>query len=148
MPKTIWDESARTELIERLSMLTPETKPRWGKFNAPRMLAHIASSMRMAKGEIVPASKNLPIRYTPLKQIIIYWLPFPKGAPTAPELLVRQVNNWDENIADVRAQIESFATWKQKGPWPQHPAFGTLSERTWGVLGYRHTDHHFRQFGV
>jgi hypothetical protein len=146
--KTIWDQSARQELIERLGRLTPDAKARWGKFNAPRMLAHIASAMRMAKGEIVPAPKNLPIRFTPLKQIIIYWLPFPRGAPTAPELLTRHVENWAENVADVRAQIESFATWKQEGPWPPHPAFGKLSEQAWGVLGYRHTDHHFKQFGV
>ncbi|HEU4878952.1 MAG TPA: hypothetical protein VFT21_05845 [Gemmatimonadaceae bacterium] len=146
--KTLWNESARQELIERLGRLTPDAKPRWGKFNAPRMLAHIASSMRMAKGEIVPAPRNLPIRFTPLKQLIIYWLPFPRGAPTAPELLLRHVENWDENVADVRTQIDSFGTWKQKGPWPRHPAFGTLSEQAWGVLGYRHTDHHFKQFGV
>jgi hypothetical protein len=32
--------------------------------------------------------------------------------------------------------------------WPEHPAFGRMSRRVWGVLGYRHLDHHFRQFGV
>ena len=29
-----------------------------------------------------------------------------------------------------------------------HPAFGKLSPRAWGVLAWRHTDHHLRQFGV
>lgn len=104
--------------------------------------------MRMSKGELITKSKNLPIRYPPLKQLIVYWMPFPKGAPTAPELLARQVDNWEENVADVKAQIESFASRDPTGSWPEHPAFGRLTPRAWGVLGYRHTDHHFRQFGV
>ena len=148
MPKTIWDESARRELTERLNNLTPNATPIWGKFNAAQMLAHIGAAIRMSKGEIITRPKNLPIRFTPIKQLIVYWMPFPKGAPTAPELLSRSVVNWDENVADVRSQIESFATYDRNFKWPDHPAFGTLSPRAWGVLGYRHTDHHFRQFGV
>ena len=31
---------------------------------------------------------------------------------------------------------------------PETPAFGPLSARGWGVLTYRHLDHHLLQFGV
>lgn len=44
--------------------------------------------------------------------------------------------------------LERFAARPPDATWPLHPAFGTLSRRAWGVLGYRHVDHHFRQFGV
>lgn len=148
MPNTLWNESARQELIQRLTNLSPDAAPLWGKMNAPRMLSHIGSSFRMAKGELITAPKNLPFRYPVIKQLIVYWLPFPKGAPTAPELLSRTVVDWDENVDDVRSQIESFATRQRDGHWGHHPAFGSLTPREWGVLGYRHTDHHFRQFGV
>ena len=30
--------------------------------------------------------------------------------------------------------------------WPEHPFFGPLTRKDWGVLGYRHSDHHLRQF--
>ena len=53
------------------------------------MLAHLNDSYRMATGELKVKPKNLPLRYTPIKQLIIYVLPFPKGAPTAPELIAR-----------------------------------------------------------
>ena len=33
-------------------------------------------------------------------------------------------------------------------PTPAHPIFGPLTVRQWGVQGYKHTDHHLRQFGV
>jgi hypothetical protein len=148
MRKSLWDPASRNELIERLGRMSPDKAPLWGKMNASQMLAHIGSSIRMARGEIPVASKKLPIRFTPIKQLIIYWLPFPKGAPTAPELMSRVVTDWNENMSDVRTQIASFETCDRNSAWPEHPAFGSLSASAWGVLGYRHIDHHFRQFGV
>jgi hypothetical protein len=148
MQKTLWNEASRHELIERLTRLTPDTRPLWGRMDASRMLSHIGSAFRMAKGDLIAAPKNLPLRYPVIKQLIIYWIPFPKGAPTAPELLTRTVIDWNENVDDVRAQIESFGTLDKNHRWGRHPAFGNLTPREWGVLGYRHTDHHFRQFGV
>ena len=53
------------------------------------MLAHLNDSYRMCTGELKVKSKNLPLRYTPIKQLVIYVAPFPKGAPTAPELIAR-----------------------------------------------------------
>ncbi len=29
-----------------------------------------------------------------------------------------------------------------------HPFFGSMTRSSWGVLGYKHFDHHLRQFGV
>ena len=146
--KSLWEESARRELKDRLGHLQATAQPRWGKFNAPQMLTHLGSAMRMANGEIRTASKNLPIRFTPLKQLIIYWLPFPKGAPTAPELLNREPGDWAEGVAEVRGQIDAFAARDPNAPWPEHPAFGKLTTKSWGVLTYRHIDHHLRQFGA
>lgn len=146
--KTLWNESSRQELKERLGRLSEDARPLWGRMNAPRMIAHIGSALRMAKGELEAAPKNLPIRYPPLKQLIVYWMPFPKGAPTAPELLSREPGDWTEGVNDVRTQIDEFATRDPRSPWPDHPAFGKMTSRAWGVLGYRHIDHHLRQFGV
>ncbi len=146
--KTLWDESSRRELKDRLGHLQLDAQARWGRMNAPQMLAHLCSAMRMANGEIEVASKNLPIRYPPLKQLIVYWLPFPKGAPTAPELLTDEPGDWAEGIATLRAQIDAIGTRDRNAPWPIHPAFGKMTPKAWGVLGYRHIDHHFKQFGV
>jgi hypothetical protein len=32
--------------------------------------------------------------------------------------------------------------------WAPHPKFGPLTAQEWGKLGYKHLDHHLRQFGV
>ena len=148
MPKSLWDARARWELLDRLGRLSPEAKPRWGRMNAPQMLAHLVSWMEMADGRLPTVDKRLLMRHPPLKQLIIYWMPWPKGVPTAPELIGREGSDWAIAHAAVRTLIQSFETRDPKAPWPVHPAFGKMTSRAWGVLGYRHTDHHFRQFGI
>jgi hypothetical protein len=146
--KTLWEREAREELKQRLRRLDPTRGPRWGRMNAPQMLVHLNEAMRMCLNELPVAPRRLPIRYTPLKQMIIYWLPWPKGAPTAPELLEGIPGEWQTDVASMCAYVDQFATRSREGPWPQHPAFGRMSSRAWGVLGYRHIDHHLRQFGA
>ncbi len=146
--KTLWDNGTRKELKERLGRLQYDARPRWGKMNAPLMVAHLCYSFKMAMGELEVKSKKLPLRYSPLKEFVIYVLPFPKGAPTAPELLPEDTGDWAEGLADLRSRLEALAARDPKGKWPEHPAFGKLSHKQWGVLGYRHVDHHLKQFGV
>jgi len=148
MPKSIWNEHTRRALLERLERLAPETRPRWGKMNALQMVAHLTNWGRMAGGELTTRTIPLPLRYPPLKQLVVYWLPFPKGVPTAPELIAREPMEWPAETAALRAHIGSFDTADPKAEWPLHPAFGKLTPRAWGVLCYRHIDHHFNQFGI
>lgn len=146
---TAWEPSFRSSLAERAKRLTADARPAWGKLNATGMLAHVNDSYRMALGELYVKPKNLPIRFTPIKQLIIYVAPFPKGAPTAPELIAR----CDSAILadEQRAYIELLARLAAVTPatkMQDHPAFGKLTHRAYGVLIARHTDHHFRQFGL
>ncbi|MBI4500507.1 MAG: hypothetical protein HY700_05040 [Gemmatimonadetes bacterium] len=127
---SLFDVNARTGLKGRLAALQPDPRPRWGRFTAPQMLAHLNDALWMPLGDLPTVPKSLPIRYPPLKQLIVCLLPFPRGAPTSPELLAR-----------IGARAEATE-------WPLHPAFGRLSCRARGVLGYRHVDHHFGQFGI
>ena len=147
--RSLWDPTAAEELLGRLDRLTADTPARWGKFTCPDMVAHLNESIRMALGDITPASKNLPIRFFPLKQLIIYVLPFPKGAPTAPDLLVRSGRAvWADEVKLFRELLARLVAQPLDRSWPAHPAFGSMDRRSWGVLGYRHMSHHLTQFGV
>ena len=112
------------------------------------MLTHVSDWMLMASGDLPVAAKKAVLRYAPIKQVVIYLLPFPKGVPTARELLARAPSEWGLERDSFRERVESFDKLYEKPDWPDHPIFGQISPRAWGVLGYRHTDHHFRQFGV
>ena len=146
--KTLYREGPRRELRDRLARLTSDSRPVWGKFDAPKMVVHCADAIRMALGQLPTKSKNTPLRRAPLKQLFVYWMPWPKGVPTAPELLERTPADWDAEV-DVLLELMEEAGRAPRGyEWGEHPAFGRMSHRAWGVLGYRHLDHHFRQFGI
>lgn len=149
MAASLWDPGLRAAFIERSKRLTPDTKPGWGKFHAAGMMAHLNDSYRMCLGELIVPPKNLPLRYTPLKQLVIYVLPFPKGAPTAPLLLKRcdGAQLADEQAAMIR-MFDRLGAVKPGDPLQEHPAFGVLTHAQYGALLARHTEHHFRQFGL
>ena len=146
---TAWDPSFRATLANRLTRLTADAKPAWGRLNASGMLAHVNDSYRMALGDLCVKSKNLPLRFPPIKQLIIYAMPFPKSAPTAPELIARcdGANLAEEQKAYVEL-LARLAAVTTETRLQDHPAFGKLTHRAYGVLIARHTDHHFRQFGL
>lgn len=112
------------------------------------MLCHAADALRMTFGDLPVARRPGPFRWWPLAPLIVYVLPWPKGAPTAPELLRGAPSSIDAERDAVVGLIGRFARMDRRGPWPEHPAFGKLSGRAWGVLAWRHLDHHLRQFGV
>jgi hypothetical protein len=65
--KSIWQDESRKELNERLRALAWNNPAQWGKFTAPKMVCHLADSLRMAMGDLKVEPKRLPIRYPPLK---------------------------------------------------------------------------------
>lgn len=147
--KTMWEGPRQREIRDRVARLSPESRGSWGKMSAPQMVCHLAESLKMALGDLACVPKKVPIRYPPLKQFIIYVAPFPKGVPTAPELIARSPQAWQADVAELQRLIDRFVTrGSERAPWPEHPAFGKLSRRAWGVLVYRHMDHHLRQFGA
>jgi hypothetical protein len=146
---TFWDPETRGHFCQRIERLSTGSQPLWGKFTAAQMVAHLNDAMRMAMGELPVASKKLPLRYFPLKHLVLYVLPFPKGAPTAPELLARgdvaELSTEQREFVRLAAQAASRSS---ADGWPDHPAFGRLSHRAWGKLICKHTEHHLKQFGV
>jgi hypothetical protein len=149
MAATMWDPSLRASFAARVKTLDRDAKAAWGKFSASGMLAHLNDSYRMFTGELKVKPKNLPLRYTPIKQLVIYVAPFPKGAPTAPELLARcDAAVLDDEKKAFAEMIGKLAAVKPGDPLTEHPAFGVLTYKAYGVLMARHTDHHLRQFGV
>ena len=148
MQKTLANARVRQELLNRLERLTPATTALWGTMTAPQMLAHLVDWMRMARGEIKVTLHNRPQRYPPLKQLLVYWLPFPKGIMTSPELVGREPLEWNIERAVVHQQLQAFENLDPKTVWPEHPVFGKMTPQAWCVFAYRHMDHHLRQFGI
>lgn len=149
---SIFEPGARDDLVRRLATLSPDTPARWGKFTATRMLAHVNDGLRMATGELPVKARKSFLRNTIVRYLVIYVFPFPKGAPTAPELLARGAKadgaEFNAERATFATLVADIGTQGDRVTWPDHPAFGPMSRKDWGVLGYKHVHHHFTQFGV
>jgi hypothetical protein len=146
--KTLFDPQVRAGIVDRIGRATPEDRPRWGTLTVAGALEHLVQSMKLATGELEVPSRNLPFRFTPLRQLIVYLLPWPKGAPSTQELFRDDPRSVDAAARELSLLVEIFAARERAESWPEHPAFGDLGRRGWGVLVYRHIDHHLRQFGL
>jgi hypothetical protein len=145
---TLFDDDARAGIRARIDRLAPDRRPLWGKMDAGQMIVHLTAQLRTGLGELACARKKTPLDNWLMRRLIIYVLPWPRGAPTAPEFLAQPTATWDEDVAALRAAIDRFAARGPGAAWPPHPAFGPLTGRMWGVLAWRHLDHHLRQFGA
>lgn len=145
--ETIWDAGTRSALEQRLGQLRPDSRPSWGRMNVIGMLAHCAGAMEMALGERAVRPKPGPFRNALARYLVIYLMPWPKGAPTAPELLFAEPGEFEANRRNLLAALDRMVARRGQG-FADHAAFGKLSDKDWGCLTWRHLDHHFRQFGV
>ena len=147
--RSILNEDDRAEIIKRLRSLSESSTGRWGSMDVAGMLQHLRLSARMAVGEMsVPSANKRAFQIFPLKHLIIYVFPFPKGAPTAPALKPVAATSLEEERAAVLELLERIGTGPRDGAGPSHPLFGPLTWREWGVTTYKHADHHLKQFGA
>ena len=146
---SILNESDRAAICNRMRSLSASSTARWGRMNVTEMLQHLRHSARMTVGELEVASSNKRVfQLFPLKHLILYVLPFPKGAPTAPELLPGTAASFEEEHTAVLTLLERIGAGPREGAGPPHPLFGPMSWPEWGVVTYKHADHHLKQFGA
>jgi hypothetical protein len=145
---TIWDPRCRQRLLARFEKLTPDCRPAWGRMTPAQMLAHLADPLKTAMGSKTAAVKPGPFSNPIVRTLVIYWLPWPKSAPTSPEFIHDREEPFEYNLSTFRTILEEFVASGHSARREPHPAFGKISGRAWGRLVYRHLDHHLRQFGI
>lgn len=79
-------------------------------------------------------------------------VPWPQGVPTRPEVDQEiggtMPTEFDRDARALAVLVERFAASPRDFDFHPHPGFGALSEREWMTWGYKHMDHHLRQFGI
>ena len=146
---SILNETDRKAITDRFRSLSVSSTRRWGTMDVTGMLQHLRRSALMCVGELsVPSANKRAFHKFPLKHMLLYMLPFPKGAPTAPALKPVDAASFEEERAALLELLERIGTGLSEGMGPDHPLFGPLSWREWGVVTYKHSDHHLKQFGA
>lgn len=150
--KNLLDSNAVEQLIQRVQQLQPGTPPQWGSMTATEMLLHCNKVHQQLLAPPSSATKKkTSVRQYLARWVVLYILPhFPKGAQAPKQLHTKGA------ITDAafEEQKEQFIQIVRRFPQHtdsiahRHPYFGNLNTRQWGRAGWKHTDHHLRQFGV
>ena len=150
LPNTFDKQTTATSLT-RLESLQHNTQPKWGKMNAPQMLAHLNVTYDVADGKI-PVKSNFIMSFilkTFIKKIVTNEVAYQKNARTAPQFLITSEHDFEKekqlmilNIKKVETQGAAYFEGKHSD------SFGPLTAKEWSNMFYKHLDHHFNQFGV
>jgi uncharacterized protein with PQ loop repeat len=151
--RTLADPDCRAAMLGRVKALQPFSAPLWGRMTAHQMLCHLFDCNRVALGEVVVTAPPTRLPRAIVKWVSLYTpLPWPAGLPTNPELDQEvggtRPSDFAHDVAALEATVEQLMSRAGRGGWPPHPDFGEMSEGDWLRWGYRHMDHHLRQFGV
>ncbi|WP_026853292.1 DUF1569 domain-containing protein [Geothrix fermentans] len=140
----------REALSHRLAALEPGAARQWGKMDPAQMLCHCAISMGDPLGERSAKQVFLGKLVTPfIRGAVFGGKPFRRNSPTDPTFVVSASTDFEAErirLATLIDRVVQRGAAKTEGL--VHPFFGRLSGEEWGILIYKHLDHHLRQFGV
>jgi hypothetical protein len=146
----IFIEADKDEIINRIDELHPNSKPMWGKMSVAQMLAHCIVPTRISSGELESRQTFLGKLFGNMaKKQMLASEQMKKGLPTAPGFIIKTEPDFYASQQGLKDAIQIlYATDKTELLHRKHPFFGKLSLEEWGILNYKHYDHHLRQFGV
>lgn len=145
------DPGAVDALIARLGKLHDKRPRAWGKMTAHEMLCHLDDSFAGVLGDRPISSAQTWAGRTIVKYVALHTnVVWPKGTKTRPEVdsTIGGTKPADFNLDRDRtiATLRRFTA--PGGQFAPHPTFGPLTHDEWMIWGYRHVDHHLRQFAL
>ncbi|MBX2965733.1 MAG: DUF1569 domain-containing protein [Cyclobacteriaceae bacterium] len=149
--KTIFDSGVREKLIQRIKLLSHNHKPLWGKMNIYQMLIHNTywNGWMLGNDEHTYKQEFLGKIFgkIALKRMVKDEKPFDKNIPTSDQFKAKELHG------DLEAEKEKWISLineyeNYNNPNFVHDFFGKMTKEQIGILVYKHTDHHLRQFNV
>ncbi len=148
--KNLFDPSAAADILSRFQQLQPDSKALWGKMNVAQMLAHIQVPTQVSLGER-QLKRSIPgfLFGSFAKKKLLSDKPFPVGLPTDPSFLMKGDHDFQTEKQKAFALLSKLIDGGEAGVTKAtHPFFGKMTASEWGILTWKHMDHHLRQFGV
>lgn len=146
--KSFFDQAARQELEQRFQKLGAESRPKWGNMTAAQMLDHCTRTMLVPTGKIVLKRGPMSLIGWMFKGMIRSEKPFGRNSPTAAEFLVVDPSLFDVEKSRFEEAFRSLAQGPSVITCHQHSFWGKMTDEDWGLLTYKHLNHHFQQFGI
>lgn len=149
--KTIFDENVRTELISRIYLINKSNIAKWGKMNVFQMVKHNTFWNCWILGKDNPFYEQTYLGKLfgkiALNKMIKNEKPLDKSIPTSDQFKVHmKIGDLEAEKAEWISLINEYE--KYNNPKFIHDFFGKMTIDEVGILVYKHTDHHLRQFGL
>lgn len=149
--KTIFDNSVREELIQRINSLTEVSKPVWGKMDVFQMAKHntIWNEWVLGKENVVYKQDFIGKIFgkMALKSNTKDNRPMSKNMPAGKAFTVKETVGDLASLKRIWAgQIKLYENYSNDKF--VHDFFGKMTKEQIGVFVFKHNDHHLRQFNV
>jgi hypothetical protein len=151
--KNLADPKTRPEILRRLATIRPDSRRVWGEMTPHEMVCHLADSYELAMGDRPMTTTGTLFQRTVIRFVALSTpLPWPRGYPAPPEVAQgvggTPPEEFKSDVLRLQAAIDRFSRPDRDFEWGIHPYFGVLTPNEWLCWGYRHADHHLRQFGA
>jgi hypothetical protein len=148
--KNLFEPSSVTEIKKRIEQLRPDSERQWGAMSAAQMLAHCSAWMEMAAGMNNPPRSFIGLIVGKMaKKSVLGEEPIRRNMPTEKSLIMKGEKHF---VAEQRRLIDWVDRFWTGGPeqCTTHPHcfFGHMTPLEWAIMGYKHLDHHLKQFGA
>jgi hypothetical protein len=147
--QNLFDASAKTEILRRLGALSPGAARQWGKMTTAQMLAHCSAALEVGTGDRPRPQQLIGKIFGPfVRKGLLGEKPFSKGSPTDPTFVVKDERDFARERERLVGLVERFCERGRENAGEQmHSFLGRMSGDEWGLLMYKHLDHHLKQFG-
>lgn len=148
--KNLFEVSSAAEIKKRIELLRPDSESQWGAMKVAQMLAHCSAWMELAAGLKSPPRSFVGRIFGKMaKKSVLGEEPIRRNMPTDKNLLIQDERNFAAEQQRLLEWVDRFA----KGGPEQctthpHSFFGSMTPMEWAALGYKHLDHHLKQFGA
>ena len=153
-PRINWIDYLDEDLIrQKLSTLTLEDKPLFGKMNAQQMIEHLSGVTQIANGNWnvnVFVEDEKAVRRKPFLDSNNELQPGFRSSFLSDEPNPTKFDSLNDAIDDLIAQIQYFVKVFSENSQRKvmHPFFGELDYEYWKKFQVKHFTHHFKQFGL
>jgi hypothetical protein len=140
----------RVRILERFDRLQASSERQWGKMDPAQMCAHCVVALEVGTGDLVRDHSFIgKVLGRFVKGSLLGEKPFSKNSPTDPAFIVSDPRDFAKERARLVEIVKRFgAAGPSAADGRTHSFFGRLRGEEWGVLMYKHLDHHLRQFGA
>lgn len=145
---SIYNNADNETIIARINLLSPESKPLWGKMTVDQMCKHCNATMQVAFGKQTLKMNFLMRLLGRMLKNKAFNTDFGKSSPTAKEFKFEGSYDFESSRKEFAESFSQFAKGTQVIKLMDHPFWGKMTYEDWDKLMWRHTDHHLRQFGV